>query len=315
MRSARLSVLVVCFVVLIVVSLRPIATRGQVAPRPAPARLLNPAAVKQATTISRAVGQTMSTKVVAASVPQPAKQQVVGAKPSSQSELADIDYRPAPPKLAAATFPAPERHYIAGQLWEVGYTELGHTYHTFQCKQLKQTSRNQIFGFPTWREAMVAGYQPDIDCTPSPLREVIARLREDRKTLTKAGHAASEMSDVWLIFITTETGATSVEPKTLDRIFARMIGRPVNIDKPLTDVLKQIKEQLAQVQMQPQGGGGGGIGGGGIGGVSICYYCKGTGIRFPSFGQSVVNALTLGLFDLGQPKLCPVCGGRGFLIF
>jgi hypothetical protein len=222
-RRLTISAAFVCVLVFSVLLWKPLASRGQVGSSPSnriissvnASHVVNAVSVRAAQRVVEAASQSIATDAVNAS-------------------LFDPDGRTLPPKLAAAGYPLPERKYIRSGLWEVGTTELGVQYHTFDCPHMKRTSRNYIYGFPTWREALVAGYQPDINCTPAPLIELIRLTRVARREVTERGQPPSAVTDTKLSEIRTDAGAESVSEKVLNRVFSRMLGRAVALPPPAT---------------------------------------------------------------------------------
>ncbi len=200
----------------------------------------------QATTVTL-VAETMAVKAVEASA------------------LDNLEFAPMPAGNAAESYPLPERNYIASGLWKVGSSELDKFYHHFDCPQLKRRSRNQLLGFPEWREALAVGYQPHLGCTPSPLHEFIAGVRDERRKVTQRGEGSERVADTELIRIRNDVGATSVSEKILSAIGSKMTGRGVTLPSGVASTTPIDPNNPGG---DPTGGGGGlpaGMGGGSMG--------------------------------------------------
>lgn len=239
MRGAKISLIVVSLILVAAVVWKPVVSRGQAHSLPvSTAGRVQPAL---ATRVPRWV-PAISAGRIASSTSDTVSAAAISVAPF------DIDARPLTPRQQAAGYPMPERRYIASGLWEVGITELGRQYHAFDCPVMKRSSRNHIYGFPTWEEALVAGYQPHLSCTAPPLGKVIEMLRDARRKVTQRGQPPSTVSDTELERIRTEAGAESVSEKVLNHLFMRMLGRDVNLPSP-----QVLQEQRAQ-QQAAQGG-------------------------------------------------------------
>lgn len=228
MIKTKVSAAVAGVVVIGVLVWNPLATRAQ-------NRLSSPVAAASNAPNTLTSSNLLTTAAQASAVATIA--QTVAVKAVEASALEVIEFRPLDRHRAAETYPLPERKYIRSGLWEVGTTELDQYYHTFDCPRMRRSSRNYIYGFPTWREAQVAGYQPHLGCTPSPLHELIAQVREARRKVTQRGQPPSAVTDTELMRIRTETGALNISEKILDAMLGKMLGRPVIMAPPGAQVL------------------------------------------------------------------------------